>query len=230
MNFRLTSLNNRAFPRIVVLLAVGVSLLAVRDSRAEERRFLIIKASMPRSFVGTDGVPPIPMPSIAEFEQVYFLIDPDNEIGSFAEYWAEVSYNIVNVVGRALGTVELPWPQYPVQDNTETTTGMVDGGTIEANFSPASDSDGYIDLNQVSDFQFGSGERVREDRVRIKTDIFNTANTEDDLDGFEPPGMFDNQPASFSEDVDGDGRLDLGNEDLDQDGHFDLIFEDFNFN
>jgi PKD repeat protein len=218
---------------IVRLLAAMVILMSLaRPGGAEERKFLVFLANMPRSFVATGGVPPIPLPSLDRINDVYFRFDPDNELGSFAEYWYEISYGIVRIDGRGLGIVELPWPQYPIRDNTQ--TGPDDVDDIIEDFSPSTTSDngdgtgGFFGLNVDADFQFGVGERVREIWALYNTDTYNLFEA-DEIPGRDP-GTDDNVFAAVSEDLDGDDRLDLGIEDLDGDDRFDVAHEDINMN
>ncbi|MCH8879355.1 MAG: PKD domain-containing protein [Planctomycetes bacterium] len=207
---------------------------------AEERKFIIFLANMPRSFVETGGTPPTSLPGAADVEYFYFSDsnptgfftgnEDSDEFGSFAEYWEEISCGIVHVVGKVMSTPELPWPQYPVIDDIQTTRGDVD--TIEADFSPSTDSNGtgYFDLNNSPDFQFGEGEELREFLVYYETDFTNTA-IADELN--PQPAIPDNHPSvsgAGTEDLDGDGRIDLGVEDLDLDTRHDLVSEDRNGN
>ncbi|MCH8053274.1 MAG: hypothetical protein IH895_04370, partial [Planctomycetes bacterium] len=207
---------------------------------AEERKFIIFLANMPRSFVETGGTPPTSLPGAADVEHFYFSDsnptgfftgnEDSDEFGSFAEYWEEISCGIVHVVGKVMATPELPWPQYPVIGDVQTTRADVD--TIEAAFSPSTDSNGigYFDLNNAPDFQFGEGEELREFLVYYETDFTNTAMA-DELN--PQPAIPDNHPSvsgAGTEDLDGDGRIDLGVEDLDLDGLADLTNEDVNGN
>lgn len=236
----------------MVVTALLVGSMFSGKAMAQERKFLVILANMPRSFpdepspTGVElppnwepGMPPIPMPNLGDIERVYFSTDPDDDVGSMTEYWEEISCGIVRITGKGVGTVELPWPQYPVQANDTTTSDMVENGDIEEDFSPATASDGagYFNLNLIGDFQFGAGERVREfptigrAQVLYNTDFNNTAGS-GDIPGRQLT-FADNAPevlGDISEDLDGDGKVDLGVEDLDMDLNPDFINEDKNNN
>jgi len=231
----------------MVVTALLVWSMFSGKAMAQERKFLVILANMPRSFpadpspTGVElppnwepGMPPIPMPNLGDIERVYFSTDPDDDVGSMTEYWEEISCGIVRITGKGVGTVELPWPQYPIQANDTTTNVMVEDGNIEEDFSPATISDGagYWNLNGISDFQFGVGERVREFQVLYDTDRDNSAGNAADLPGRQS-AIPDDDPLVLgpgTEDLDGDGKVDLGVEDLDSDGHPDNINEDQNGN
>ncbi len=230
-----------------MLCAIGAPLLSVDRAAAEERKFLIFLANMQRSFVATGGLPcqgeGEECPSLEDVNRAYFRINPDDGFGSFAEYWDEVSYGIVRIDGKALGIVELPWPQYPILANIQTTVEDVEDGTIDTTWSPstASNGVGYFDLNSTGDFQYGEGERVRENPGELtvdplyKTDSNSSAASAAEVNAQYPGPQsrrsgFDNVTTLTTEDLDGDGRLDFGVEDIDNDGRFDLIFEDRNGN
>ncbi|MCH8854028.1 MAG: hypothetical protein IID41_15465, partial [Planctomycetes bacterium] len=253
MKLRSYLTSKRLFRHLAAVALLSWPMFTALVSLAEERKFLVILANMPRSFpaepspTGVDlppgwipGQPPIAMPGAAAIEEVYFSHDPEDELGSFAEYWEEISCGIVRVTGKAIGIVELPWPQYPIFENETTTDDMVESGSIETDFSPATGSNGigYFDLTSVTgadDFQFGEGEVVREGfpyEVLYKTDFQNTAAVNGDLP-LPQYSTADDDPlvaGPGTEDSDGDGKVDLGVEDLDSDGQPDFGNEDLNMN
>jgi PKD repeat protein len=234
--------------RFVKLARVSLSFVAVAIVLglfqpivfAEERKFLVFLANMRRSFVGQgedadggpvpSGHPRIPLPSLETLEDNYFRIDPDNGLGSMAEYWEEVSYGIVRIDGKALGIVELPWPQYPVIGDVETTAETLD--EVSATFSPDEESHaddgtgGYFDLDGEPGGLY-VGEAVAEDSRLYPFDPDNSGPAPPTL---FIPGLNDGLPSINTEDVDSDGHLDLGLEDIDGDNRFDLIHEDINNN
>ena len=176
MKLRSRTAPKRLFRQLAAVGLLSWPMFAALVSLAEERKFLVILANMPRSFpaepspTGVDlppgwapGVPPIPMPSPADIEDVYYSHDPEDELGSFAEFWEEISCCIVRVTGKALGIIDLPWPQYPIFENETTTDDMVADESIHEDFSPSTQSNGlgFFDLNNAANFQFGQGEEVR---------------------------------------------------------------------
>ncbi len=76
---------------------------------ADQRKFLVLLANTRKP-----GTAPVSFPaSNVEVARHYFDRGDDETVDSFAEYWEEISYGNVTIVGAVLGPVELPWPILP---------------------------------------------------------------------------------------------------------------------
>ncbi len=74
---------------------------------AGQRGFLVVLATSPKQFQGAG--PPIDLPDAEEIRKQYFDTTAGNDIGSFAEYWEEISYRDVTIAGIVTDWLDLPW-------------------------------------------------------------------------------------------------------------------------
>ncbi len=102
----------------VALCVAGVSTLEFMApaARAGTRQFLVILANSPKQYPNPDRVPQgqpedgLPNPQLI-FNQYFDTTSPD--IGSFAEYWEEISYGDVTIAGETTDWISLPWAILP---------------------------------------------------------------------------------------------------------------------
>ncbi len=99
--------------------AAALVVLTVGTVVGEERKFAVMLAHSPKSFEtnGQPGVPSGGLPDVTAIDREYFSRNPVDAIGSFAEYWDEITYGDIHITGRAFGWVTLPWAFSPDPPN-----------------------------------------------------------------------------------------------------------------
>ncbi len=105
----------RTFLTLAYAAAVIVTALQPGRANAAERKFLVTLANSPKQFGG--GLPPGGLLDPNLFLIQYFDKNPNNAIGSFAEYWEEISYGAVTIRGEVTDWINLPWAIQPQDTN-----------------------------------------------------------------------------------------------------------------
>ena len=96
--------------------------LASDTARAAERKFLVMLANSPKQYPNPDRVPAgQPTGGLINRKTIHdqYFDKLESDIGSFAEYWEEISYRDVTVAGRATAWVNIPWPVQPMLKDLE---------------------------------------------------------------------------------------------------------------
>lgn len=181
----------RLFRAVTLSLLAGVSavpLLFTETVWAGQRQFLVILANSPKQYPNPARVPRgqpgggLPNPEL--IRQQYFDNVSDNEIGSFAEYWREISYGDVTISGDVTDWIDLPWAiQPPLMDPSRDVPGgnppVLDNlADPRLRNSPAN----FFDLSRNGFYEYGEAEEFNNS---ISTTIL-------DLDG--NPNQIDNGP------------------------------------
>jgi len=189
---------------ILGLFAVGPLGWLAGTSYAEERKFVVLLADLPKDAPGA-----IQLPNPADIRDGYFDKVKNAEPGqsgvridSFSEWWEEVSYGDVTVSGDVFGWVQLPWTTRP--DN------------VDGNFVTIPN----IELQGGSSFQPGVGESYDWTLRKFKYDLDGAG--ESLFLGNEAavdfPGMYHFDPTGFPVwapgerfvDLNGNGNYDAG--------------------
>jgi len=114
--------------RFILFVAVSIGLLLPNMIQAEDRKFVVLLASSPR----TSGPGVLPG-DLNEIDNQYFGLGN----ASFREYWNEISYGLVNITdGRTFGNIVLTWSTaetdfsfVDLNDNSKLNPGMGEGFT-----------------------------------------------------------------------------------------------------
>ncbi|QOJ13566.1 MAG: PKD domain-containing protein [Planctomycetia bacterium] len=94
---------------LLTLAAVFPTAWFVSSAAAEERKFVIILADLPKDEPGPRQLPNRVQVYDAYFDQVKDGQGGTLRVDSFAEWWEEVSYGNVTVSGDVYGWVQMPW-------------------------------------------------------------------------------------------------------------------------
>ena len=148
------------------LAATVCSALFAENAADGERSFLVMLANSPKQYPGPDREPPgLPTGGLANrqliFRQYFDRVDP--QVGSFAEYWEEISYGDVTISGNVTDWVNLPWAiQPPLVDPAR--DDPVTGPPVDDDLddpvlrnSPAN----FYDLNETGQYEYGAAERFQ---------------------------------------------------------------------
>ena len=100
----------RLHPFLIPTLAGVIAAGLASGALAETRKFVVMLAVPGKSVDG--GVGGLVLPNPNDVYDQYLDHDKEN-VASFAEWWEEVSYQNVTVIGDVYGWVELPWPVLP---------------------------------------------------------------------------------------------------------------------
>ncbi|MEK6797792.1 MAG: PKD domain-containing protein [Planctomycetota bacterium] len=235
---------------IVSAVVLG-AVVCLPAAEAAERQFLVILANAPKQFPGPRedeeelGKPVGGLINRQLIHDQYFdRIRPD--IGSFAEYWEEISYGDVRISGDTTDWINLPWAIMPPLVN-EQSAPPVDDAIDNPAFrnSPAN----FFDLNFTGFYEYGESERFDNFRAAVAIDLDGDPGGDDNgpyvpgpggghytrpVTWFIPPfGFFTlafpvYKPGERFVDMDGDGRWDGLDEvnnvmDWDGDGKPDLV-------
>ena len=92
---------------LTALVLGALAFISAGKVLAEERQFLVVPATSPKQFGNNGGVPADGLENPEAIRQQYF---GDNGLGSYAEYWEEISYGDVTINGDSTDWVNLPWP------------------------------------------------------------------------------------------------------------------------
>ncbi len=211
--------------RILALVATAGSLIIADHAAADERKFVVMLAHSPKSFVtgGNPGLPPGGLFSVEAIRKDYFdRIDPN--IDSFAEYWEEISYGDVAVTGETFGWVTLPWafdpnpPNAPARASPANYVNLRSGRMFSegvASLPPFAYGAGEDFCDAFSSFD-NDAETVTTDKCGALIIIDLVAETEGAAPPLRGPGMVDSDvvginvwtPGERFLDLDGDGRWD----------------------
>ena len=134
--------------RLFLLTALALAVLASAPASAEQRKFVVMPA-WPRKTVEETGITPN-QPNPNDIYAAYFD-DFRDDVDSFAEYWAEVSYGQVAVSGDVYNWVEIPWPILPA--------GIDMGAYGPLYVIQSTDLDGNDELNQFDGESFDQSEQ-----------------------------------------------------------------------
>ncbi|MBN2560852.1 MAG: hypothetical protein JXQ75_07980 [Phycisphaerae bacterium] len=220
---------NRLFHSGRIRLSCGIAMAAgllvtalAGPASGEERKFVVMLATSPKSAATADTAPQLP--NVNDIWDAYFDRVKDQgptEVDSFAEYWSEISYGNVSVSGDAVGWVEVPWPILPQGDNFSVPD---DAETLEGLELP------FIDLNRNGILDSGGGEEINQYEQMLYIDY------NGDLDGTGWNGG----PVEPTSDIPTSGLVDFANHfndglgvwtpgerfrDLDGDGRYDALLE-----
>jgi PKD repeat protein len=154
------------------MAAIAVSaLLPASQSRAAERKYLVTLANSPKQYPGPARNPRFqPTGGLINktlIDRQYFdQIDPN--IGSFAEYWEEISYGDVTISGQVTDWVSLPWSiQAPLVNDADDTpeNGRAPGAQVYNNGT------NFFDASNNGMYEYGRGEPFDNTRPRITVDL-----------------------------------------------------------
>lgn len=208
------------FVALACTASVIGSLLSTGVVQAGERQFIVILANSPKQF---PGVGHLANPNLVD-RQYFDTVDPS--VGSFAEYWREISYGDVTIRGKTTDWVNLPWR-------------VIMDPAVD---SPDPDVPNVVNLNGDNFYFYGMPERFDTYRAMVIVDLDGDPNGIDNgpyTSIQNPPyargGRDTNavtgapvwMPGERFVDMDGDGRWDGVNEatnlmDLDGDDQPDL--------
>ncbi len=141
--------------------AVIGSMFFSYGASAGERKYLVMLASSPKQYP-TTGTPPGGFINKELIRRQYFQENPNDNIGSFAEYWEEISYGDVTISGRVTDWLLLPWPVQPALmdvDRNDPTNGPPVGDNpddLMLRLSP----DNFLDVDEDGFFTYGVGEAI----------------------------------------------------------------------
>jgi PKD repeat protein len=212
----------RAVPLGWLVAASILGLLPSPQAWAGQRQFLVILANSPKQYPNPArvprGQPGGGLPNRELIRQQYFDNDPNNNIGSFAEYWREISYGDVTISGDVTDWIDLPWAiQPPLLDSSRDVVGGNPpvGDNLESSTlrnSPAN----FFDLNGTGRYEYGASENFSNFFSTTPIDLDGNPNRNDDGPFFVSPGSQHQtfhglpvwKPGERFVDMDGDGRWD----------------------
>lgn len=148
--------------RLLTLLAlVAGATMLLRSANVvagEQRKFVVMLAHSPKAFAagGQPGLPPAGLPNINQYKRDYFLVNPNDDVDSFAEYWEEVSYGNITISGDVYGWVNLPWAFEPNGPNGGGRPSPVDYINLYRNIGSA--CPGSFDFLVPAPYAYGAGE------------------------------------------------------------------------
>ncbi len=191
---------------------------------AGQREFLVILANSPKQYPGPARTPPgqptggLPNPDL--IRRQYFDDTAGNAIGSFAEYWREISYGDVTIAGDVTDWIDLPWAIQPplVTPSRDTGTGNPPVGDNLQNPTLRNSPANFFDLDGSGFFEYGNPEVIRNFIATTPIDLDGNPNDIENGPNFPGPGSghltagfvpFDVwKPGERFADMDGDGRWD----------------------
>jgi len=214
---------------VTTLLAMVGPLLVAQPAWAGERKFLVILATSPKQYPNParspQGLPTGGLVNKQLIHNQYF--DTTNPfIGSFAEYWEEISYGDVTIDGMVADWLVLPWAIQPplVNENDDDPTSGP-GEDAERN-SP----EFFYDLNGDGQYGYGASEGFNNKLMSVIRD-FDGDPFGVDNGPFEPETGSEDvgrnagkdvwKPGERYLDIDGDGKwdgLDEATNSMDHDG------------
>lgn len=213
--------SRRAARSILAMTLVATPLAVIMSTaRAEERKFVVFLADLPKEHFGTA----LQLPKRTDVRDAYFdkvKNSGPGRIDSFAEWWDEVSYGDVTVSGEAVGWVSLPWPSHPPGiEGGLFSNARIPHVELQANFTYTPGSgEGFNPFLSKFKYDFdGVGENLTWGNQR-EVDWFGLADT-DDLGTFVyAPGerfqdlngnrIYDAGVSEIGIDKNGNGRIDL---------------------
>ena len=199
---------------VSLIVAIGILQRFAAPAWAGERKFIVMLANSPKEFPGPGRQPPRQPTGglIARRlidEQYFDKLNP--QIGSFAEYWEEISYGDVTITGQTTDWISLPWALRPP---------LSDPGDDNATTGPQANAErirpaDFFDLNRSAEYEYGHGERFYNSRAMVNID-YDGASGGQDLPPPPTPGSGDTtstgdavwRPGERFVDMDRDGRWD----------------------
>lgn len=223
------STNVRVLALFALVLSVVLGWSAAAD--ADQRKFGVMLATAPKS-----AQPLLPNPDDV-WNQYFNIVDPT--VGSFAQYWSEISYGAITVSGDVVGWIHLPWPILPVAANGSAIehTYLGVGGALSMMGEPFSDGVPMYEIANHSpratevtapvapppaDGWWTPGERFRD----LDGDGRYSAHIEESYDGYDQTTGSTTPPTCATPNgIIGQNEFD----DADGDGYWDIPepFEDF---
>lgn len=148
---------------LCVVSAAGL-LFTAQTAWAGERQFLVILANSPKQYPGPErdplGQPADGLINPQGIHNQYFDRS-DPWIGSFAEYWEEISYGDVKISGQTTDWISLPWAiQPPLLDEERDNP---DNPPLDDNmFDPTvrNSPSNFYDLNGDGLYRYGKDRRI----------------------------------------------------------------------
>jgi hypothetical protein len=215
---------SRALP-VFVIASLLCSLLVTEAARAGNRIFLVTLANSPKQYAWNQqdpGLPPQGLTSKQVISNAYFLKNPNDGVGSFAEYWEEVSYGDVTITGQTTDWISLPWPFQPLLADPDS---VGEGGPTDASARISPES--YMDMNRDGQYAYGQSETFQNLYAMVPVDLDGDPNGQDD-------GPFEAEVGTGSSDVTLIGAKDVWKPgerflDLDNDGKWDGFDENKNW-
>ncbi len=213
----------------IVLVAVNGPLLVAQPARAGERKFLVILATSPKQYPNPDRVPEgQPTGGLLNKQLVHNqYFDTTNPfIGSFAEYWEEISYGDVTIDGMVADWLVLPWAIQPP---------LVNPNDDDPTSGPGEDADRnspefFYDLDDDGSYGYGKGEPFNHALMAVIRDFDGDPYGVDNGPDSPEPGSGDVgrnagkdvwKPGERYLDIDGDNKwdgLDEANNSMDSNG------------
>lgn len=202
---------------LVILTIVLGGMLPSAIVMAAERQYLVMLANSPKHYPGPDreilGQPDTGLVNPELINQQYFdQVNPD--IGSFAEYWEEISYGDVTISGTVTDWVELPWAIMPPLADPETDGGGDPSENESNRISPAD----FFPLREGSQYVYGQSESFDNGMAQVIVDTDGDPLGTDDGPFIPGPGSSDVDrvnglravwmPGERFVDFDSDGRWD----------------------
>ena len=171
------------------LIFAAVFGLTAPRAKGAERQFLVILANSPKQYPNPNrdpqGQPPGGLINRQLIHNAYFdKVSPS--IGSFAEYWEEISYGDVQVSGATSDWINLPWAiQPPLIDASRDNSGGLPPVTENMNdINLRNSPSNWYDLNLSGSYNYGAGEPFNNSFAAAILD----------LDGDQTTGNVDNGP------------------------------------
>jgi PKD repeat protein len=151
----------------------------------------------------------------------YFDDVAGNDVGSFAEYWREISYGDVTIGGNVTDWIDLPWAIQPplVSAARDPATGNPPVNDNLANAALRNSPANFFDLNSSSFYEYGEPERFNNSLATTPIDWDGDPNDIDNGPDFVGPGSGHSteagdlswpvwKPGERFVDMDEDGRWD----------------------
>lgn len=209
---------------LAVATVVLGAMLASDTARAAERKFLVMLANSPKQYPGPDRDPlGQPTGGLINKKLIHdqYFDKLRGDIGSFAEYWEEISYGDVTISGppNPVAWIAIPWPIQPMlidptQDDPESGPPVED---IPNDAAERMTPTLFHDANANGRYDYGASEPINNAIMRIIRDFNGDPNGRDDGPFIAEPGSMDVgrnagkdvwKPGERFVDVDGDGRWD----------------------
>ncbi len=204
--------------------AMGL-LLSSGIARAGERQFLVILATSPKQYPNPDRDPlGRPTGGLINRQAIFnqYFDTANDDIGSFAEYWEEISYGDVTISGNVADWINLQWAiQPPLLDPTEDDDINPSDEDLDNNESRNSPANFY-DLNRSGQYEYGQGEQFDNYSASTRIDIDGDPNRQDNGPTVLGPGSFHHTESPFFWPVWKPGERFV---DMDDDGKWDGLDE-----
>lgn len=213
------------FTALVVVACLSALTFRAGTAQGGERKYLVMLASSPKQFPMT-GIPTGGYINKEFIRRQYFEKNPNDNIGSFAEYWEEISYGDVTISGRVTDWLLLPWAIQPplIDPSRQTEAGPPIDDDINnpgQRLSPAN----FADLNDDGVMDYGQAEAFNNARASTIVDLTGNPFNIDDGPIIPGPGS-SHTTANAGKDVWKPGERFV---DMDNDGRWDGFDENLNW-